>query len=351
LPYNSQIYGKNGKKQNFPPFYFELSSYISIFAQSIELINNLIFYDMKKNKEYKRIKGLIAATFTPMDEAGNVNLKAIEDYADLIAHSGITGVFVCGTTGESLSLTVEERKDITAKWIECAKNRFEVIVHVGSNSQKEAMELAAHAEKSGADAIGAMSPCFFKPATINDLINFFIPVAESAKGLPFYYYNMPSMTGVSLSVPKFLKEGKKVIPNLVGTKFTHNDFMEMAQCINLNDKEFEVLNGFDECLICGLALGAKAGVGSTYNYIPQIYQGIMDAMDQGNIEEARRLQMKSIEVVDIIVKYGGGIRGGKAIMKLIGCDCGNCRLPIAPFTDQEYMSLKEDLQKLDLLSL
>ncbi|MEG1563918.1 MAG: dihydrodipicolinate synthase family protein [Bacteroides sp.] len=301
-------------------------------------------------KNYQRLEGLIAATFTPMDAAGNVYLAAIQKYADQMATSGMTGVFVCGTTGESQSLTTQERKMVLTEWIKSANKRFKVIAHVGSNSQVEAMELARHAQEAGADAIGAMAPCFFKPASVKDLVAFFAPIARSAEELPFYYYNMPSMTGVSLSVPEFLVEGKKVIPNLVGTKFTHNNLMEMGECLNLNHGEFEVLHGYDEILLAGLAFGAVAGVGSTYNYLPAVYLGILEAVKKGDMVKARQLQMKSIEIVEIIIKYGGGVRGGKAIMNLIGIDCGECRLPITPFSEAEYQMLKEDLTKMGFFS-
>ena len=230
-------------------------------------------------KNYERLKGMIAATFTPMHEDGSLHLEMIERYADYIAAIGVSGVFVCGTTGESLSLTVNERKLVLEKWIQYAKGRFRVIAHVGCNSQVEAMELARHAMESGAYAIGAMAPSFFKPQSVADLVAFFTPIAKSAEDLPFYYYNMPSMTGVSLSVAEFLIEGKKNMPNLVGVKYTHNNLMEMGECLTLCDGTFEVLHGYDEILISGLAFGAIAGVGSTYNYLPQVYQGIYDAME------------------------------------------------------------------------
>lgn len=298
-------------------------------------------------KNYQRLKGMVAATFTPMDANGAINLAAIDKYADLMAQSGMTGVFVCGTTGESLSMTVCERKQVLEQWIRAAQGRFKVIAHVGANALADAVELAAHAQQVGADAIGAMAPCFFKPATVKDLVDFFTPVAHAASELPFYYYNMPSMTGVSLPVARFLIEGKKTMPNLVGTKFTHNNLMEMGECLALNGGEFEVLHGYDEILTAGVALGAVAGVGSTYNYLPSVYAGIFEAVEKGDLQTARRLQQKSIEVVKVIIKYGGGVRGGKAIMNLMGIECGDCRLPITPFSEQEYSELKADLEKIN----
>lgn len=296
--------------------------------------------------KFERLQGMVAAVFTPMYQTGEVNLDAIDKYAEWIASTPINGVFVCGTTGEFSSLTIEERKAVLEKWVKVADKRFRVIAHVGTNCQKYAIELAHHAMNIGADAVASIAPSFFKPVTVADLVNFFVPVAAAASELPFYYYNMPSITGVNLPVDKFLIEGKKVIPNLAGTKFTHNNLMEMGTCIDLNNHEFEVLHGFDEILISGLAMGAIAGVGSTYNYIPEVYKGIFDSMSRNDIETARRLQMKSIKVVEVIIRYGGGVRGGKAIMNVIGIGCGDCRLPITPFGEKEFERLKADLHEI-----
>lgn len=296
-------------------------------------------------RNYQKLDGLIAATFTPMRPDGDINYAVIKQYAQHIADSGISGVFVCGTTGEFTSLTTQERKLVLEHWMESAEGRFGVIAHVGSDNQREAMELAHHAAVVGADGVGCIAPSFFKPDTVRDLIGFFRPIAAAAPELPFYYYNMPSMTGVNLPVSEFLHEGKKAIPNLVGVKFTHSNLMEMGDCIHLDGGAFEVLHGFDETLIGGLALGAVAGVGSTYNYIPSVYLKIMEAMKEGNIEKARAYQVQSIETVKVIIQYGGGVRGGKAIMNLLGIECGECRPPFAPLSDEEYASLEKQLSE------
>lgn len=109
---------------------------------------------------YERLEGMVAATFTPMNENGDVNLSIIDKYADWVASTPIKGVFVCGTTGEFSSLTIEERKSILEKWVIAARKRFKVIAHVGSNCQRDAMELAYHAEQVGADAIASIAPSF-----------------------------------------------------------------------------------------------------------------------------------------------------------------------------------------------
>jgi Dihydrodipicolinate synthase/N-acetylneuraminate lyase len=293
----------------------------------------------------EKLTGLISAPFTPMNQDGSINLQMIKKYADFTANLKVVkGVFICGTTGESASLTTEERKAIAEAWIKYSEGRFKVIVHVGGTSYVQSADLAKHAQDSGAYAIGSIAPFFFKPSTVEDLVNYFKPIAAAASKIPFYYYNMPSISGVALSVPEFLLKAEKEIPNLRGVKFTHNNLMEMNQCINLNNGEFDILHGFDEILITGVALGVKGAVGSTYNYVPCIYQGILDSMAKNDVETARKLQYESVKILDVVIKHGGGVRGGKALMKLAGIDCGQCRLPISPISDKEFEDIKNELK-------
>lgn len=300
--------------------------------------------------KFERLKGLIAAPFTPMKADGSLNLAAVKPYADVLASQGVAGAFICGTTGEGFSMTVNERKQVAEAWVKASEGRLKIIVHVGHNCQADAAQLAAHARQCGAYAVASIAPNFYKPCCVEDLVDFFAPIAAAAPELPFYYYNMPSMSGVSLPVEKFLELGGKKIPNLQGVKFTHNNLMEMNQCIDFEGGKYEILHGYDEILLCGLALGAKAGVGSTYNYAGKIYTSLLEAFDRGDIARARELQLYSVEIVKVIIKYGGGVRGGKAIMNLLGVECGECRLPLNRFTPEEYASLKADLEAIDFFN-
>ncbi|MBQ7269863.1 MAG: dihydrodipicolinate synthase family protein [Bacteroidales bacterium] len=296
---------------------------------------------------FPKLKGLIAAPFTPMNKDGSLNIAAVGPYAEKLVGQGIAGVFICGTTGEGFSMTPEERKTVAEAWVKASASRLKVIVHAGHNCREEAAGLAAHAQDCGACAIASIAPNFYKPGCVEDLIGFFAPVAAAAQKLPFYYYNMPSMSGVSLPVDSFLHRGAERIPNLQGVKFTHNNLMEMIQCLNLDGGRFEVLHGYDEILLCGLALGVQAAVGSTYNYAGRVYAGLIKAFDSGNLEKAREYQSYCVEIVKVILKYGGGVRGGKAIMNLLGIPCGECRTPINRFTAAEYENLRKDLDAID----
>jgi N-acetylneuraminate lyase len=296
-----------------------------------------------------KLSGLIAAVFTPFKENGEVNYDLIRPYADKLVNDGTYGVFVCGTTGECASMTVEERKRVLEAWVSAVGKRMKVIAHVGGTCQKDCVELARHAASLEVDAVGAIGPYYFKPSKVSDLIGFYKPIAEAVNPIPFYSYHMPSVTGINLSMKEFLTEGVKVIPNLAGVKFTHNNFMEMMECINADGGRFDILNGFDEMLICGLAVGAKGGVGSTYNYAIKTYQNICRCFASGDIEGARRYQEESIDIVNVIIRHGGGVRGGKAIMKVIGYDCGNCRTPMSPYAPEELAELKGELEKIGFI--
>jgi N-acetylneuraminate lyase len=291
----------------------------------------------------KQLRGLVAAPFTPMDEHGDLNLEPVGKYAEHLINSNVTGAFVCGTTGEGLSLTTEERKAVLEKWVGCSNGTLKIIAHVGGNCLPQSVELAAHAQQTGAWATGAFAPSFFKPGNAEELASFLAPVAAAAPDLPFYYYHIPSLTGVNLPVIKLLSHAEKMIPNFAGVKFTHFDLYDMQQCIAYNNNRFEILHGYDEVLLAGLSLGIKAAVGSTYNYMPSVYLGIWEAYDRLDMKRARELQQFSVKIVKTLIKYGGGVRAGKAFMKLSGIDCGPCRLPLTKFSDAELEKLKNEL--------
>lgn len=296
----------------------------------------------------QKIRGLIAAPYTPMHEDRTIKYSMIKKYADKLKKDGLKGVFVCGTTGEGMLMTNDERKTITENWIDEQTDDFKVIVHVGTTSAKQSKELASHAQKAGAYATGTMGPMFLKPGNIEQLIEFCEEVASGAPDLPFYYYHIPSVSGIDLSMPEFLKQAAKRIPNLTGIKFTHNNFMEMQQCLQLDGGKWDILHGYDEMLLAGLAFGAKGAVGSTYNFMAPLYNKIIIDFENGNIEAARKNQKKSIEILEILLKYNGPIVAGKTFMQAVGVDCGPCRLPLKNMRQNEVKALIEEMQIIGL---
>ncbi|MBL7133248.1 MAG: dihydrodipicolinate synthase family protein [Phycisphaerae bacterium] len=293
---------------------------------------------------YEHIEGLIVAPFTPMDANAGLAADVVEKQADFISRNGVIGVFTCGTTGEGLSLTVAERIELAERWVAAAPDGFKVIPHVGHNSLEACKTMAAHAQKIGAWGIGAMSPVFFKPS-LDELVAFCGEIAAAAPDLPFYYYHIPALTGVYHPMVGFLEAAGGKIPNLAGVKFTYEDLMDYQLCRRLDGGRFDILYGRDEILLCGLALGAKGAIGSTFNYMAPLYTRLFDAFEAGDLDTARELQDKSMQVVLLLHKYGG-VRCGKAIMKLTGLDCGPTRMPLPAFTGGEYESLQAELEEI-----
>ncbi len=290
-----------------------------------------------------KITGLVAAPFVPLHADSQLNLSVIPAYADYLMKSGVAGVFVNGTTGEGASLSLSERKEVAAAWQQHGDG-LKIIVHVGQNSLPEAKELAAHAEQIGADAVGLLSPTFFKPA-LPELVSFCAEVARAAPALPFYYYHIPSMSGVQVSMPDFLKAARGKIPTLAGVKFTYENLMEYQQCLALDDGCFDILFGRDEMLLAGLSVGARGAVGSTYNYAAPLYIRLMAAFERGDTVEARNLQTISHRLVDLLIASGNGVVCGKAMMPLLaGIDCGDCRLPLPAFSSDKRKALRESVE-------
>jgi N-acetylneuraminate lyase len=297
-----------------------------------------------------KIKGLIAAPFTPMRDDFSINPQVIPKYAVKLKRDRLSGVFICGTTGEGMLLTNEERIEIAEKWIIEQTPEFKVIVHVGTTSSKQSQSLAQHAERIGAYAIGCMGPSFLAPSNINQLVDFCAEVASGSPGIPFYYYHIPSISGVKISMVEFLQKAKEQIPNLAGIKFTDNNFMDMIQCLELDNGKWDILHGYDELLLAGLAFGAKGAVGSTYNFSAPLYYGIIEDYEKGNQNAAREKQVLSVKVVNVLNKYGGPIAAGKALMKHFGVDCGPCRLPIKNINSSSYNHIIEEIKGLSVFN-
>jgi N-acetylneuraminate lyase len=179
-----------------------------------------------------KLKGLIAAVHTPMHDDFNVNYDRVPAQAEHLAKGGASGAFVTGTTGESHSLTTEERLRMFDAWGQAAhRNGLKFIAHVGHNNLPDAQALVRSARDSGADAISAMAPNFFKPADAQSLCDWFVKVTKPAPELPFYFYDIPSMTGVMVETDVFLDIAKERLPGFVGVKFTNQDYDLLQRCM------------------------------------------------------------------------------------------------------------------------
>lgn len=293
-----------------------------------------------------RLLGLIAATHTPVDSQGRLNLAAVDLLAKHLVKNRVAGIFIAGTTGESHSFTVAERMALAERWIEVAKDLpLKVVVHVGSNCLADSQELAAHAERHGADAIAALAPSYFRPPTPRHLAEFLSDIASSAAQTPFYFYDIPSWTGVTFPATSVLAEIQPRIPNFAGVKYTNADLAELQRTLAFGDGAYDILWGTDEALLAGWSLGCRGAVGSTYNFAAPIYHRVIEAFSRADLNAAQQAQLLSVKLVGAIAKYGF-LPASKRVMAMLGVDCGSARLPLASLDEKQERALRDDLADL-----
>ncbi len=293
----------------------------------------------------RHLTGLIPAPYTPMNPDGSLNLEAIGTLAEVSLKANLRGAFVCGTTGEGVSLTVSERKKVAERWQSTVRGDFVVMVNVSALCLEDSRALARHAQGIGAYAIASMAPCFFKPASAENLALFCGEIADAAPDLPFYYYHIPEMTGVNIPVYDFLTAAANRIPTLTGAKFTTPDLMDFGRCLTRDDGRFDMLFGREQMLLSALVLGAKGAVGTTYNFAGPLFQRIVAAYEGGDIATARTEQIRAAEMASILGGFGG-LAAGKAVMKMVGLDCGPPRLPQRPLSERQCKELRAELERI-----
>lgn len=291
------------------------------------------------------LRGLIAATYTPMAEDGSLMLDGVAAMTDQLLGEGVAGFYVCGSTGEGVSLSSSERKSVAGAFVEAVAGRGPVVVQVGHNSLVEACDLARHAQQVGASAVSAAAPSYFKINSTSMLLACMGQIAGAAPKLPFYYYHIPLFTGVDVDLVEFLRCAGESIPNFAGVKYTTPRLDEFKACCDLEGGRYEMLWGTDEMLLPAWSMGFHGAVGSTYNIAAPLYCRLLQAAEQGDLHEAQRLQMLSIQMIRTISKYPFH-PAMKHVMRSIGIECGACRMPQAQLSDQQAQALLRELEQI-----
>ena len=290
------------------------------------------------------LHGLVAATHTPFHPDGSLNLAAVEAQAAHLLKDGVGFVFIGGTTGESSSLSLDERLALAQRWSDVARGTaLKVVVHVGSNCLADSRALAAQAQQLGAVAISALAPSYFKPRSLDLLIACCADIAAAAPETPFYYYDIPALTGVSLPMLEFLEKAPARIPTLVGLKFTNPDLMAYLQCLRAGD--WDIPWGLDEWMLGALATGARGAVGSSFNFAAPLYHGLIAAFERGDLAAARDAQHCSTQLIALLARHGY-MGAAKATMAMLAVDVGPARLPNGSLTAEQAKTLRAELETL-----
>ncbi|MCB9880681.1 MAG: dihydrodipicolinate synthase family protein [Planctomycetes bacterium] len=293
------------------------------------------------------LSGLVAATYTPLGSDGRLATSRVPDIVERLLEDGVRGLYVCGSTGEGMSLSCDERMQVTEAYVAAVRRRVPVIVQVGHNSIEAARRLAAHAQSLSVAAISATCPSYYPITSTRVLVECMADIASAAPETPFYYYHIPVLTHVGLDMPSFLHEasldgGRQAIDTLVGLKFSAPQLHEFQACLELADRRFDIVWGTDEMLLGALATGARAAIGSTYNIAAPLYLGLIDAFESGDMPRARAAQSRSVAMVRAIARFPFH-SAMKEVLRMQGLDLGACRAPLRWLSPSEIDELRAGL--------
>lgn len=285
---------------------------------------------MDKNK----YSGIIPAFYACYDKRGEINPEAVESFAEHLIGKGVKGLYVGGSSGECIYHSVEERKIILEHVMKIAKGRVTVIAHVAANSTRDSMELARHAESFGVDAIASIPPIYFKLSD-NAIAKYWNDISSAAPNTDFIIYNIPQLAGVALTkgcLSEMLKN-----PRVIGVKNSSMPTMDIQIFKSLGGDDFVVLNGPDEQLVSGLAIGADGGIGGTYGVMPEVYLKIKELIDEGRVKEAARIQDKANAIIYEMCSARGNMYAviKEIIKRREGLDLGGVRSPLLGLSDSD----------------
>lgn len=291
-------------------------------------------------RDISKYQGIIPAFYACYDSSGEVDGQRVEALTRYMVEKGVKGVYVGGSSGECIYQTVEDRKKTLEHVMRVAENKLTVIAHVACNNTAQSRELAAHAQSLGVDAIAAIPPIYFHLPEYA-IAEYWNDISDAAPDTDFIIYNIPQLAGVALTMPLFreMRKNERVIAVKNSSMPTQDIQMFKAE----GGEGFAVLNGPDEQLVAGLAIGADGGIGGTYGVMPELYLKIKEYMDAGKVQEARQIQYAANEIIyGMCVCHGNLYAVIKEILRIRqGLDIGSVRKPLTALIPEDMEQVKK----------
>ena len=282
-------------------------------------------------KDTAKYQGIFPAFYACYAEDGSISPERVRAFTEYLIGKGVTGLYVGGSSGECIYHSVEERKLVLENVMAVAKGRIVIIAHVACNNTRDSMELAAHAESLGVDAIAAIPPIYFKLPP-HAIAKYWNDISSAAPHTDFVIYNIPQLAGVALtsSLLRTMLEN----PNVIGVK---NSSMPVQDIEMWRDEGAIVFNGPDEQLLSGLCAGAIGGIGGTYAVMPELYLAIYRLVKEGKIAEARPIQDECCHVIYKLCSGHGNMYAMiKETLRDMGApDIGGVREPLFNLTEED----------------
>lgn len=281
--------------------------------------------------------GTCTALVTPFYKNA-VNYPLLERLIERQIEAGISAIVVCGTTGESPVLSDSEKITIFQRSVEFARGRCKIIAGTGSNSTEHAVALSIAAEQVGVDALLIVSP-YYNKATAEGLIVHYSTIAASVS-IPIIVYNVPSRTGVDIPVDVY--RNLSAIPNIAGVKEASDNIVKIAKIRAVCPEDFYIWSGNDDKIVPTIALGGSGVISVLSNIEPQKTERMVQAALAQDYTTAGKMQIELLPLIDMLFKEVNPIPV-KAAMRIIGYNCGECRLPLTPVSPDLEKALKRTL--------
>lgn len=290
--------------------------------------------------------GVIPAFYACYDENGEVSKEGVKKLTEYYIKKGVKGVYACGSSGECIYQSVEDRKATLEAIMEVGKGKLTVIAHVGCNNTKDSVELAKHAESLGVDAIASIPPIYFKLPD-HAVAAYWNEMSAAAPNTDFIIYNIPQLAGTALSI-NLLQEMKKN-KRVIGVKNSSMPVQDIQMFQSAGGDDFIVFNGPDEQFISGRMMGAVGGIGGTYGAMPELFLKADELVKEHKNEEARELQYAINEIIYKLCSGHGNMYGMiKEVLYIReGLELGGVRAPLVNLTENDKQIAKEAVEMIE----
>ncbi|MCF0132452.1 MAG: N-acetylneuraminate lyase [Blautia sp.] len=289
--------------------------------------------------EKTQLERIWSALLTPTNADESVNYDALEEIVERQIEDGVEGFYCCGSSGEALLLSLEERKKVLEHTIKAAKGRVPVISHVGTIRTQDVIELAEHAVSSGALAVSMIPPYYYR-FSMDEILSYYEDVIKAVPDAPVLIYNIPQFTGIEFNKQNAgrLLENE----NVVGVKHTSNNLYSLER-MGAAFPEKALLNGFDEQFLSALSVGAYGTIGTTVNLFAPLFHKVRESYFAGDMQTALHWQREINQRIEACVSIGI-FNAMKYGWTLRGVDCGFCRKPFQPLNEEQKTRMRSVLE-------
>ena len=291
-------------------------------------------------RNLEKYKGVIPAFYACYDENGEISPERVRALTEYHIRKGVKGLYVNGSSGECIYQSVQDRKVVLENVMAVAKGKLTIIAHVACNNTKDSVELAAHAESLGVDAIAAIPPIYFHLPEYS-IAAYWNAMSAAAPNTDFIIYNIPQLAGVALTQGLFAEMRKN--PRVIGVKNSSMPVQDIQMFKMAAGDDYIIFNGPDEQFISGRVIGAEAGIGGTYGVMPELFLKMDELVRANKLDEAKKVQYAAN---DVIYKMCSGHANMYAVIKEIlrineGLDLGSVREPLTAMSEEDMPIAQE----------